>query len=64
MLIILTHIYWLFENNFTTISYGMKRTGVLVILQITLLYPGIFLIKQIGILLPLILIELVFSTKI
>ena len=58
MLIILTpHIYWLFENNFTTISYGMKRTGGIGNFTDHLLYPGIFLIKQIGILLPLILMS-------
>ena len=47
------HFIWLFDNDFVTILYGLKRTG----LEDTefldhLKYPFIFLLKQLGILIP------------
>ena len=47
------HFIWLFDNDFVTILYGLKRTG----LEDTefldhLKYPFIFLFKQLGILIP------------
>ena len=47
------HFIWLFDNDFVTILYGVKRTG----LESSgfldhLKYPFIFLFKQLGILIP------------
>ena len=53
LLIIFPHLVWLNENNYITITYGLKRTGVTdqgVLDHIIL--PIIFLAKQIIILIP------------
>ena len=47
------HLIWLYNNEFITIAYGLKRTG----LEATGIvdhfkYPFIFLLKQLGILIP------------
>ena len=47
------HLIWLYNNEFITIAYGLKRTG----LETTGIvdhfkYPFIFLLKQLGILIP------------
>ena len=53
-LVLLTpHFIWLYQNDFVTIFYGIKRTGledrdILNHIQ----YPIMFLIKQLGILIP------------
>ena len=53
MFLILTpHIKWLLENDFITISYGLKRTGGIGSLFDHLTYPSLFLLKQLGVLLP------------
>ena len=52
ILILLPHIKWLSDNNFKTISYGMHRTGGTGEFFDHLIYPLIFLGKQIGILIP------------
>ena len=51
--LLVPHFIWLFNNDFITISYGLKRTG----LEETVFldhfkYSFIFLLKQIGILIP------------
>ncbi len=52
-LIILTpHIVWLFDNSFSSIFYGLNRTGGIGSLINHLILPFTFLIKQIGILIP------------
>jgi len=53
IVLLVPHLVWLFNNDFITITYGLKRTGlenssILNHLQ----YPFIFLLKQIIILLP------------
>ena len=50
---LIPHFIWLYNNDFVTILYGLKRTG----LENTefldhLKYPFIFLFKQLGILIP------------
>ena len=47
------HLIWLFDNDFVTIMYGLKRTGLegTGILE-HIKNPIIFLVKQIGILIP------------
>ena len=53
LVLLVPHLIWLFDNEFITVAYGLKRTGLD---QIEILnhvkYPLIFLLKQIGILIP------------
>jgi 4-amino-4-deoxy-L-arabinose transferase-like glycosyltransferase len=47
------HLIWLTENNYQTISYGLKRTGLEESTLLNhLIYPLKFILKQIGILIP------------
>ncbi len=53
LIIIFPHLIWLFQNDFITLSYGLQRAGV----QEGKFYdhiflPFIFILKQIGILIP------------
>ena len=53
LILLVPHFIWLYDNNFVTISYGLKRTGLVDAGIINhFQQPFIFLIKQIGILLP------------
>ena len=55
-LLITPHILWLTENNFITFTYGLQRTGVEDKTLFDHIYhPFVFLFKQIGILIPFIL---------
>ncbi len=63
ILILLPHIIWLSDNNFTTITYGMKRTGGAGEFFDHLIYPVVFLIKQVGILIPFFLMVLFLVKK-
>ncbi len=51
--LLVPHFIWLYNNEFITINYGLKRAGLnsLVILD-HFKYPIIFLFKQLGILIP------------
>ncbi len=53
LVVLVPHLIWLNNNDFITISYGLARTGLE---QSSLLdhikYPIIFLLKQVGILIP------------
>ncbi len=53
LVLLVPHLIWLFNNDFITLTYGLKRTGLegSGILD-HLKYPIIFLGKQIGILMP------------
>ena len=53
VILLVPHLIWLFNNDFVTILYGLKRTGLESsgILD-HFKYPFIFLFKQIGILIP------------
>ncbi len=53
IVLLVPHLVWLFNNDFITVYYGLKRTGLegSNILD-QLKYPIIFLGKQIGILVP------------
>ena len=55
LLIILPHLIWLTENNYITITYGFLRTGGVGSFVDHLIYPLIFLIKQISLLIPFLL---------
>ena len=53
-IVLLPHLIWLVDNNYTTITYAIHRTGIedsnFFINHIS--FPSIFLGKQIGILIP------------
>ena len=64
IIILLPHIIWLTENDYVTITYGLLRTGseessILNHLK----HPTIFLGKQIGILMPFLLMIFVLVKK-
>ncbi len=53
LVVLVPHFIWLFNNNFITITYGLARTGLEYSSFIDhLKFPIIFLLKQIGILIP------------
>ena len=53
LLILSPHLIWLIKNDYITISYGLHRTGTGDQEFIDhLIYPILFLVKQIGILIP------------
>ncbi len=55
--ILIPHIIWLFNNDFITIKYGFARAGLdegQIINHIK--YPLIFILKQIGILIPFLIL--------
>ena len=55
-LILLPHLIWLVQNNYTTILYGLQRAEGTGSFLDHLIYPIIFLIKQIVIFIPLFII--------
>ena len=52
LLILIPHLIWLTENNYITITYGLKRTGEIKSYLDHIILPLTFLGKQIGILIP------------
>ena len=53
LLILSPHLFWLFENNYTTISYALHRTGDTEKYFFDhILFPISFIIKQLAILIP------------
>ena len=64
LLILLPHIIWLTENNYMTITYGLQRTGGVGSFIDHLIYPLIFLIKQIGLLIPFLFMSFFLVKKI
>ena len=53
IVLLVPHIIWLYNNEFVTVTYGLKRTGIEETNLIDhIKHPIIFLIKQIGILIP------------
>ncbi len=63
-LIILPHLIWLTENNYITVTYGLLRTGGVGSFIDHLIYPLIFLAKQIILLIPFFLMSLFLIRKI
>ncbi len=61
-LILLPHLVWLTENDYSTIVYGLQRSGGSDNFVDHLIYPITFLGKQIGILIPF-LIMVIFLIK-
>ena len=52
VILLIPHFIWLYGNDFITILYGLKRTGLEPSLINHFEQPILFLIKQVGILLP------------
>ena len=53
LVLLIPHLIWLFNNDFVTILYGLKRTGLEGSAFLDhIKYPIIFIFKQIGILIP------------
>ena len=53
LVLLVPHLIWLYDNQFVTIFYGLKRTGLEESIFLDhIKYPIIFLLKQIGILIP------------
>ena len=53
VVLLVPHLIWLFNNDFITIIYGLKRTGLEGANIVDhFKYPFIFFIKQVGILIP------------
>ena len=52
LLILTPHLIWLTENNYITITYGLKRTGEIKNYLDHIVLPLTFVGKQIGILVP------------
>ncbi len=64
LIIISPHIFWLIKNDFVSILYALKRTGLETTnLKNHFINPLIFLGKQIGVLFPLFLIFLMSLKK-
>ncbi len=64
LLILIPHLIWLTENNFITINYGLQRTGGIGSFIDHLIYPLILLGKQIGLLIPFLLMSFFLIKKI
>ncbi|MDA9647308.1 glycosyltransferase family 39 protein [Candidatus Pelagibacter sp.] len=65
LIVLVPHLIWLGNNEFITITYGLARTGLE---QSSLIdhikFPIIFLIKQIGILIPFLILVWLLTKKI
>ncbi len=63
LVLLIPHIIWLFNNEFITITYGLARSGIDSSTFLDhLIYPLIFFLKQVGILIPF-FVMLYFLTK-
>jgi len=65
IVLLVPHLIWLYNNDFITVYYGLKRTGlegsnVLDHLK----FPIVFLVKQIGILIPFFFLVYLLTKKI
>ena len=65
IIILMPHFYWLLENDFATISYGLNRSTINEVFLIDhFKNPSIFLIKQIIILIPFLIMIFMLLKKI
>ena len=62
-LVLLPHLIWLIENNYITLTYGLQRSGGIGNLIDHIIFPLIFLSKQIVILIPFFLMILFLVKK-
>ena len=58
--VLLPHLFWLAENNYVTFIYAFERTGGVGIFKDHIIFPSIFLAKQILLLVPLFLMSFFF----
>ena len=64
LILILPHLIWLVDNNYTTVTYAFHRTGLIEQNYFNhMSQPFIFLVKQIGILLPFLFTFLIILSK-
>ncbi len=65
LVVLVPHFIWLYNNDFITITYGLARTGLE---QSSFLdhikFPTIFLLKQVGILIPFLILSWLLVKKI
>ena len=54
---IIPHLIWLFDNNYITLKYGIHRTGGVGDITAHFIFPLTFILKQIIILLPLLIMS-------
>ena len=65
IVLLVPHIIWLYNNEFVTITYGLKRAGFEEsILLDHIKYPLIFIIKQFGILIPFFFLIFLLTKKV
>ena len=65
LIVILPHLIWLMENNYTTLTYAFHRTGLSEANLLNhLFHPFILLGKQTGIILPFLFMFLIIISKI
>ena len=65
IVLLIPHFIWLFDNDFVTITYGLARSGLETSNFIDHFnYPILFLLKQIGIILPFIFMLAILIKKI
>ena len=64
LLILTPHLIWLTENNYITITYGLKRTGEIKSYLDHIILPLTFLGKQIGILIPFFILLFILTKNI
>ena len=61
IILLAPHLIWLFQNNFSTVIYAFNRTGLIENNLMNHLYnPLLFLIKQTGIMIPVVIMLLTF----
>jgi hypothetical protein len=65
VLVLLPHLIWLIDNDYTTISYALERTSAenVSFLESHLLFPFTFFAKQIGILIPFFILFFIMISK-
>jgi len=65
ILLLIPHLIWLANNDYVTITYGFARTGLESIQIINnLINPTLFVLKQIGILIPFFALSFILLKKI
>ena len=64
LVLMIPHVIWLFDNEFITITYGLARSGLETSNIVDHFnYPIVFLLKQIGIILPFIFMTAILVKK-
>ena len=60
LVVLVPHLIWLYNNDFITITYGLARTGLEQSSFIDhIKFPVIFLLKQLGILIPFLILSII-----